>query len=77
MRASHPAAPFTAAGISKIDVPRIALLETGRIIALPPRKSKRKSFLALHALTTAYVTSAKRSGGRLLVAYANAWLSAV
>ena len=43
MRASHPAAPFTAAGISKISVSRIAFLEIGLIIALPPPKSNRKS----------------------------------
>ena len=49
MRVSLPAAPFTAAGMSKINVPRIAFLETSRIIALPPPKSNRKAKLPLTA----------------------------
>ena len=56
MRVSLPAAPFTAASMSKINAPRNAFLETGRIIALPPLKSNQKSFLKLRALTTAHAT---------------------
>ena len=61
MHASHPAAPFTAAGMSKISVSRIAFLETGRIIALPASESNRKE------------QSAKPLGGGLALPCANPW----